>query len=69
MLQVTPAQKSYADGIDTFLKDSAGPMYIGRVLADNSNVSLLGIPFGEQYKLREELTPKELQHHRVLFIG
>jgi len=55
MLQVTPAQKSYADGIDTFLKDSAGPMYVGRILPDNSSVSMLGIPFGEQYKLREEL--------------
>lgn len=55
MLQVTPAQKNYADGIDAFLKDSAGPMYIGRVLPDNSNVSMLGIPFGEQYKLREQL--------------
>ena len=41
MLQVTPTQKSYADGIDTFLKDSAGPMYIGRVLPDNSSVAFL----------------------------
>jgi DNA-binding Lrp family transcriptional regulator len=55
MLQITPAQKSYADGIDAFLKDSAGPMYIGRIIPDDASVSMLGIPFGEQYKLREQL--------------
>jgi len=55
MLQITPTQKSYTDGIETFLKDSAGPVYIGRVLPDNSSVSMLAIPFGEQYKLREQL--------------
>ncbi|MHB1869152.1 MAG: hypothetical protein ACYCPP_09445, partial [Nitrososphaerales archaeon] len=55
MLQITPTQKSYSDGIDAFLKDSAGPLYIGRVLPDNSSVSMLAIPFGEQYKLREQL--------------
>ncbi len=55
MLQVTPTQKAYTDGIDNFIRESAGPLYIGRVLPDNSSVSILGIPFGEQYKLREQM--------------
>lgn len=55
MLQVNPIQKSFAEGIDTFLKESAGPMYLGRIIPENSNICMLGIPFGEQYKLREQL--------------
>jgi DNA-binding Lrp family transcriptional regulator len=55
MLQVIPAQKNQADGIDAFLKDCAGTFYNGRVIPENFSVSLLGIPFGEQYKLREQL--------------
>ncbi|MGI0091838.1 MAG: hypothetical protein ACREBS_09020 [Nitrososphaerales archaeon] len=55
MLTFTPTQKSYTDGIENFLKDGAGLIYLGRVMPDNSSVSILGIPFGEQYKLREQL--------------
>ena len=55
LLQITPTQKSYTGSIDSFLKDSAGPVYVGRVIPENSCIALLGIPFGEQYKLREQL--------------
>lgn len=55
MLQVTPTQKNHLDSIEAFLRNSAGMLYSARVLPENSSVSLLGIPFGEQYKLREQL--------------
>jgi hypothetical protein len=55
MLHVTPTQKSYTDSIDSFLKESGGPLYIGRVIPENTSVSLLAIPFGEQYKLTDQL--------------
>ncbi len=55
LLQITPAQKTFTAAIDSFLKDSAGTVYLGRVIPENSSIALLGIPFGEQYKLREQL--------------
>ena len=54
MLQVTPAQKSHADLIDAFLKAS-GALYVSRVVPETATLSILAIPFGEQYKLREQL--------------
>lgn len=55
MLQLTPVQKSHIEAMDTFLKNSGGVLYLSRILPENASLSLLGIPFGEQYKLREQL--------------
>ena len=55
MLQITPTEKSLTPAIENFLKDCTGTMYLGRVLPNNGIIAFLGIPFGEQYKLREQL--------------
>src|SRR5579875_399827 len=54
-LLVNPAQKSYAEAIEAFLKDGAGAVYLARIIPSNSIYAHIGIPFGEHYKLKEHL--------------
>jgi DNA-binding Lrp family transcriptional regulator len=55
MLYFRPVEKSLTSGIENFLKDGAGLMYLGRVLPNNCAFATFGIPFGEHYKLRDQL--------------
>ena len=55
ILQISPTQKGQADSIESHVKEIAKPLYIGRVIPENTSLCILGIPFGEQYKLREQL--------------
>ena len=55
MLQFTPTDKGYTPPIEDLLRDGAGLMYLARGMPSNSGVAILGIPFGEHYKLREQL--------------
>ncbi|MDA4130689.1 MAG: hypothetical protein OK457_07950 [Thaumarchaeota archaeon] len=55
MLTFTPTEKTYTPGVEEFLKDGAGLTYLGRVLPHNSCFAMFGIPFGEHYKLRDQL--------------
>jgi len=55
MLHFRPVERSYSQAIEQFLKEGAGLMYLGRVMPNNSTFAALGIPFGEHYKLRDQL--------------
>lgn len=55
MITIIPKDKSYADSIEAFLRKSAGVMYLARVVPSNSLLGFVGIPFGEHYRLREQL--------------
>jgi DNA-binding Lrp family transcriptional regulator len=55
MLFFRPVEKAYTPAIETFLKDEAGLMFQARVLPNNCSIATLGIPFGEHYKLRDQL--------------
>jgi len=55
MLYYRPVDKSFTPAIETFLKEGAGLMYQGRVLPNNGSFAVFGIPFGEHYKLRDQL--------------
>lgn len=55
MLYFQPAEKSLTPEVESFLKEDAGLMYLGRVLPNNCSFAMLGIPFGEHYKLRDQL--------------
>lgn len=55
MLHFRPVERSYTPTIEQFLKEGAGLMYLGRVMPNNSSFATLGIPFGEHYKLRDQL--------------
>jgi hypothetical protein len=55
MLHVKPVERFFAPAIEQFLKERAGLMYLGRVMPNNSSFAALGIPFGEHYKLRDQL--------------
>ena len=64
MLTFTPVEKSYTSGIEEFLRDGAGLMYMGRVMPQNSGFATFGIPFGEHYKLRDQL--EHLRNSNIL---
>ncbi|HZW55101.1 MAG TPA: hypothetical protein VFF30_02330 [Nitrososphaerales archaeon] len=55
MVSITPTDKSHADSIETFLRNGAGLMYLARIVPTNSLLGFVGIPFGEHYRLREQL--------------
>jgi len=55
MLHFKPVEKSSTPAIETFLKEETGLMYLGRVLPNNCGFATFGIPFGEHYKLRDQL--------------
>ena len=55
MLYFRPLEKSLTSAIENFLKEGAGLMYLGRVLPNNCAFATFGIPFGEHYKLRDQL--------------
>ena len=55
MIEIKPANKSYTAQIEHALKQGAGIMYLGRRVPDNSTIGQLGIPFGAEHKLREQL--------------
>lgn len=55
MLYFQPVEKSFTPKIESFLKEDAGLMYLGRALPNNHSFAMLGIPFGEHYKLRDQL--------------
>lgn len=54
-LFIKPSKKSMTSSIESFLKQGVGLIYLARILPSNSIYSELCIPFGEQYKLKEEL--------------
>ncbi|MHB8567994.1 MAG: hypothetical protein ACYC7D_14425 [Nitrososphaerales archaeon] len=54
-LFINPVQKSYEESLESFLRSGAGIIYLARVLPLNSIYAHVGIPFGEHYKLREQL--------------
>ena len=64
MLRFVPGNKSETSVTINFLKSRAGLMYLGQCLPDNSGLAFLGIPFGEHYKLREQL--EQLRNSEVL---
>ena len=55
LLEIKPARKSYANSIEASIKEGAGLMYLARTLPDNTSYAHMGIPFGEEQKLKEEL--------------
>ncbi len=55
MLYFKPVEKLYTPAIENFLKEETGLMYLGRVLPNNCSFATFGIPFGEHYKLRDQL--------------
>lgn len=55
MLNFQPGDKSSTPAIETFLKEEAGAMWIARILPNNCGFATFGIPFGEHYKLRDQL--------------
>jgi hypothetical protein len=55
MLQFKPIDKTSTAAIESYLREEAGVMYLARVLPNNSSFVTLGIPFGEHYKLRDQL--------------
>jgi hypothetical protein len=55
MLYFEPVQKSFTPRIESFLREEAGLMILARVLPNNSGFATFGIPFGEHYKLRDQL--------------
>ncbi|MGI0084430.1 MAG: hypothetical protein ACREBQ_05045, partial [Nitrososphaerales archaeon] len=55
LLEVKPARKSYANSIEASIKEGAGLMYLARTMPSNTSYALMGIPFGEERKLKEEL--------------
>ena len=61
MLQVIPTQKANTNLIEAFLKES-GALYVSKVIPEGATISILAIPFGEQYKLREQLAHLRAQN-------
>lgn len=55
LLEIKPARKSYTSSIEDSIKDGAGLIYLARTLPDNTTYAQMGIPFGEERKLKEEL--------------
>ncbi len=55
MLYFKPVEKSFTPAIEAFLREETGLMYQGRVLPNNGSFASFGIPFGEHYKLRDQL--------------
>jgi DNA-binding Lrp family transcriptional regulator len=55
MLYFKPVDKSYTSKVESFLKEEVGLMFLGRVLPNNCCFATFGIPFGEHYKLRDQL--------------
>ncbi len=64
MLQLEPTEKTHANAIEEYLKDNAGMMFIARVIPTNAIYGVAGIPFGEQFKLREQL--EHLKSNRAI---
>lgn len=55
LLEVKPVRKSYADSMEASIKEGTGMMYLARTLPENNSYALMGIPFGEEHKLKEQL--------------
>ncbi len=54
-VEIRPSRKSYSSSIERSLKEGTGLMYLARTMTENASFAFLGIPFGEEFKLKEEL--------------
>jgi DNA-binding Lrp family transcriptional regulator len=54
-LEIKPSRKSFANVLESSIQEGSGVMYLARTMPENTSFAFLGIPFGEVFKLEEEL--------------